>query len=348
MRKGEGLLTPLIIKVLSLLADNPIEGQKARNAYLTHNGAKGRKEIEMKVGLKIKRSFPLMIIIAIFQIQITWAQSIPLDEVAFMIAEGDNTGSLNSVLLTDFNGSGARKITRIDYSVIQKFGEYYRTPSKSTAFELLAGRIVKISTYNNQVLSQIIENTFDPEGRISSSRASNEKGDILWEETYTYNNGRLIKCDKKSQGILQERLAYTYDAAGVLTKRWIYGSDGTVLSAARYERSPDSLIITLFDTTGGVKSRTQLTTNGNQITRVDKSASFSESQRWDYSDKTLSQVSTTKVAGGESTSSEKATDRTVIKRDRVGLPLQTATYSTKTAFGEESTILTAMTEWRIE
>ena len=92
--------------------------------------------------------------------------------------------------------SGAKTVTRTDYSIISKFGEYYRTPSSK--FIYLYDETGK-QTENSEltvrdVLVNKVVNSYDSEGKVSERKAYDSEGLQLWNSVLSYKDGLL--CDE--------------------------------------------------------------------------------------------------------------------------------------------------------
>ena len=133
--------------------------------------------------------------------------------------------------------AGARTVTRTDYSIISKFGEYYRTPSSKFIYLYdESGKQTENSELTvRDVLVNKVVNSYDADARLSERKAYDSEGLQLWNSVLSYKDGLL--CDETQyarDGNLKSKTIYTYTDSK-LTDESYYNSDGALIWKVVYK-----------------------------------------------------------------------------------------------------------------
>ena len=76
-----------------------------------------------------------------------------------------------------------KSVTRTDYSIASKFGEYFRTPSSKFSYKYDAkGKLLESSEFTpRDVLVNRIQNSFDESGNIVEQIGYNSENVLAWK-----------------------------------------------------------------------------------------------------------------------------------------------------------------------
>ena len=141
-------------------------------------------------------------------------------------------------IASEFQVKGAAKsVTRTDFSVVSKFGEYFRTPSTKILYTLDgSGKTVESSelTARDSVINKI-KNTYDASGNLTELNGFDGDGAQLWHSVVTYKNG--VKNDISEYGkdnVLKTKTIYGY-ADSKLSEETLYNSEGVLVEKTVYK-----------------------------------------------------------------------------------------------------------------
>lgn len=96
-----------------------------------------------------------------------------------------------------------------------------------------AGREIERKTYFNEIFSSRRAKTYDSQGQLSTRLAEKPDGTLLWQETYTYHNGKLSKKVVTNYTKESNRV-FGYNAMGhwVEIKEWKLGDNTNLVNQA--------------------------------------------------------------------------------------------------------------------
>lgn len=180
---------------------------------------------------------------------------------------------------------GAKSVTRTDFSIVSKFGEYFRTPSTKYAYILdSAGRTVESAelTARDAVINKI-SNVYDANGNLKEQICTDSDGIQIWKSVVTYKDGKksdvsefgkdgslktktiyLYENSKladetvyNSEGALMEKTIYKYDEKGRLSTQDIYFNDGTLAQESQifYTENGKKDSVSYYDQHGKLTSK---------------------------------------------------------------------------------------------
>lgn len=143
----------------------------------------------------------------------------------------------NSVLKTS---GKVQSYTKTDYTITEKFGDYYRTPKAKYVHNFDAeGRVVESLEYTNKdVLVDRIVYTYDANGNLTATTGYDADNKLSWKTVSTYDdkNVKTEESEFNSSDILVSRSIWK-NVAGKQSDESYYNADGALLGK----------IITKFD-----------------------------------------------------------------------------------------------------
>lgn len=122
--------------------------------------------------------------------------------------------------------------TKTEYSVVTKFGEYYRTPVlKHVHLYDADGYETTTNSYNAK--DALLDKTtykYTAEMNLGQTQYLDDEGSVIWTEACTYNSdGTLKSVDRNdASGILKSRTIYTYAEKKKTVD--VYDGEGALLS----------------------------------------------------------------------------------------------------------------------
>ena len=88
---------------------------------------------------------------------------------------------------------GAKKVLKTDFSIVSKFGEYFRTPSTKVAYTYDAnGKISDTTelTARDAIVNKITY-SYDSNGKLVERVGFDSDNEQIWKAVLTYKNGQL-------------------------------------------------------------------------------------------------------------------------------------------------------------
>ena len=122
--------------------------------------------------------------------------------------------------------------TKIDYTITEKFGDYYRSPkAKYIHIFDASGRQVESDelTSRDMIVDKLLYN-YDTEGRVSSTVCTDGDGKIQWKNIYTYdeNGNRSDESQYNANDELVNRSIFKYVGENQIEEAF-YNADGALL-----------------------------------------------------------------------------------------------------------------------
>ena len=179
----------------------------------------------------------------------------------------------------------AKTVTRTDFTIVSKFGEYFRTPSSKIVYKYdEQGKLLESSELTpRDVLVNKIVNTYDAMGNMTAQVCYDADNVQIWNTTLSYKDNRKADCSEftkggflkgktiygytganltdesyyNSEGVLVWKIIYKYDDSNRIEHEYEYFGDGTLDEERTYSYNAANLkeSITYFDSTGAVKSK---------------------------------------------------------------------------------------------
>lgn len=125
----------------------------------------------------------------------------------------------------------AKSVTKTNYLIVQKFGEYFRTPSAKVIYTLNgAGVITQSVEYNGRdELQNKIVSTRDSNGNLTNETCYDAENNQLWNTVIEYANGLKTSSTEYSKGgTLRGKTVYVYNGNRP-TEETYYNGDGAIV-----------------------------------------------------------------------------------------------------------------------
>jgi hypothetical protein len=107
-----------------------------------------------------------------------------------------------------------KNYTKTEYAIIQKFGDYFRTPDKKYTWNLDAnGREMDMSEFNGSgTLINKITYAYDDKGNMTSQICTDSANTTAWKVTYTYDEkgNKMDESDYNKDGVLSGKSVFNY------------------------------------------------------------------------------------------------------------------------------------------
>lgn len=242
---------------------------------------------------------------------------------------------------------GAKGVTRTDFSVASKFGEYFRTPVAKYIYTMDAsGRTAESSELTvRDVLVNKIKNTYDSTGNLKEQNGFDSDGNKIWKSTVSFKNGKKVDVSEFGKdGSLKSRIIYSYTDSK-LADETVYNSEGTLVEKTTYKYDDKGRIsvqdVYFDDGSLAQESVYTYTDNGKKdtVTYYDKYGKLTSKCIFRYAaNGSLSEV-TTYGADNQTTS------RQLVKYDNNGNVSRITTYSVAKKFGTTVNEMTEMSEF---
>ncbi|MDE5899590.1 MAG: hypothetical protein K2H09_10080 [Treponemataceae bacterium] len=201
--------------------------------------------------------------------------------------------------------NGAVKgVMRTEYSIVSKFGEYFRTPdSKFITVYDAAGHIVESSELTaRDVLVNRIVNSYDAAGKLVGQTGFDSNKVEVWKSVILYKDGVRSECAEYGRnGVLKSRTLYTYADDGSFFDETYYDGDGAIVWKK----------ICKFDGKKRVESEFEYFSDG----------SLDEERRYTYTDDGKNDTISYYDAAG------KMTAKDVFRYDDAGVLVEVTTYN---------------------
>lgn len=243
--------------------------------------------------------------------------------------------------------NGAKTVTKTDFSIISKFGEYFRTPDSKYVYVLDSyGKTVESSELSpRDALINKISNTYDSNGNLKEQICKDADGSQLWKSVITYQNGKKSDVSEYGKdGSLKSKVVYTYENSN-LTDETVYNAEGALVEKSIYKYDDKGRVsvqdIYFEDGTLAQESQTAYTSDGKKdvISYFDLKGNLSSKCVFRYaSNGNLSEVTTYGSDG-------QITTRQILKYDANGNVIRLTTYNVAKKFGTTVNEMTEMTEY---
>lgn len=149
--------------------------------------------------------------------------------LVFSVFVCSTTFALDIASFYEIKGN-AKSMTRTDFSIVSKFGEYYRTPSSKVVYKLDSSTKVLESTETDahDILVNKIVNTYDGDKNLTAQVCYDSENTQIWNTIITYKDGKKIDASEFSKaGLLKNRTIYAY--TGNTTEESYYNEEGTLV-----------------------------------------------------------------------------------------------------------------------
>lgn len=230
---------------------------------------------------------------------------------------------------------GPKNITKTDFSIVSKFGEYFRTPStKYTYIFDTNGKTVESSELTaRDTLVNKITNVYDTNGNLTQQICTDSDGIQLWKSESTYKNGKKADVSEYGKdGSLKSKTIYTYENSK-LADETVYNSEGALVEKTTYKYDDKGRvnIQDIYFNDGSLAQESQITYTDNgkkdSVSYFDKNETLTSKCIFRYATNgTLSEVTTY----GQDT---QVTMRQLVKYDGNGNISRITTYNVARKFG---------------
>ncbi len=240
-----------------------------------------------------------------------------------------------------------RTVTRTDFSVMSRFGEYFRTPGAKFVYKYDdSGRRTETLelSMRDEVVNRVV-NTYDAAGHLSEQTGYDGTGALLWRSVVSFKNG--IKFDVSELGsdnTLKGRTIYSY-SGGRLSEETSYNADGAVIWKITYAYDGKGQVAEENEYSGdGALSERRVFTytaagSNDTISYYGENEMLKTKDVFRYGDNGILTEITTYGADG------KAAVRTIVKFDNTGNIAKITAYNVAKKFGAAANEMTSMTEF---
>lgn len=238
-----------------------------------------------------------------------------------------------------------KSVTRTDYSIASKFGEYFRTPSSKFSYKYDAkGKLLESSEFTpRDVLVNRIQNSFDESGNIVEQIGYNSENVLAWKSVLSYKGGLRKDCSEYgADGKLRSKIIYSYEGKNLVDET-CYNSDGALVGKIIYKYEGDKLSVTdeyFADGSLDTEKQYSYTENGKKdsITTFSGSGELLQKEIFRYGpDGFLSEITTYG-------SDNRPTNRTILRHDDKGNFTKVTSYAVARKFGTTVNDMTSMSE----
>lgn len=266
-----------------------------------------------------------------------------------LLAMGVLAFSYDVTSLSNMKGS-ARKVTKTNYSIVQKFGDYYRTPTTKVIYNFdNTGRSTGSMELNarDEVLNKV-NVTYDEVGNLTAETCFDNDNNQLWSTTHTYKDGVKVETVEYSKGGgIKGKTTYTYSNSR-LTSESYYDGEGSLvwLINSKYNEKGqlDSEANYFSDGKLDEKRVYSYTIIGNidSISYFDEKDNLTSKEVFHYDDKGL--LTEITRYGKDST----VTKRTIIRHDNHDNVTKVTGYDVLKKFGTTINEMSSMCEFSYE
>ena len=237
--------------------------------------------------------------------------------------------------------------TKTEYTITQKFGDFYRTPKAKFVHEYdSSGKeaIASELTTRDSVVDRITFG-YSPAGRLVQTICTDNEGKVSWKITADYDGdgNKIDESEYNASDILMNRTIWKFNGRNV--EESLYNADGALLTRTitrldeQGRKSDESLynedgqleqrITYTYNDAGKLSETVYLDENGRQTRRVvyrfDASYAVSEKQTYNYDNKLVL--------------------REIFKYDSAGNVSKSTTYRVAEKFGGTQNELAAISEY---
>lgn len=241
----------------------------------------------------------------------------------------------------------ARSVTETDFSIVSKFGEYFRTPSVKYVYSYDSrGRITESSEFTpRNSLENRIANTYDANGNLSSQTCYDSDGKIIWRTESVYKDGLKTETSEyASNDSLAAKTIYTYTDRKLSDESY-YNSDGALIWKIIFSYNSDGKTETENEYSGDgkldEKRQYAYTADGliESITYFDSDEKLKSKEIFRYSaDKSLNEITAYDAENA-------ITKRSVVRLDGSGNISRITDYNVSKKFGTTVNEMSAMKEY---
>lgn len=242
---------------------------------------------------------------------------------------------------------GAKSVTRTDFSIVSKFGEYFRTPSTKYTYILDEnGKTVESAelTARDSVINKIV-NVYDESGKLKEQICSDSDGVQIWKSTINYQNGKKADVSEFGKdGSLKSKTIYIYENSK-LADETVYNSEGALMEKTiyKYDEKGRLAVQDIYFNDGSLAQESQIsyTENGKKdtVSYYDLHGKLTSKCVFRYAaNGTLTEVTT---YGADS----QTTTRQLVKYDSNGNISRITTYNVAKKFGTTVNEMTDMLEF---
>lgn len=250
---------------------------------------------------------------------------------------------------SQINGS-VRQMTRTDFTIVSKFGDYFRTPDVKTVYTFNeAGHVAESSQLTSRdVLMNRIANTYDEDGRLVAETCFDADNAQIWNTVFTYKDGKPADCSEYlHDNVLKGRTIYTY-LDGNSTDESYYDGDGAIVwkTVSKYNNAGRLETVTDYFSDGSfdMEQRYEYTPAGkiDSISYFDKNGVLVSKEVFRYDDRgVLAEVT-------EYNSENRVVRRTLARYGSDGNLAKITVYTVARKFGTTVNEMTAMTDFAYE
>lgn len=241
----------------------------------------------------------------------------------------------------------AKAMTRTDFTVISKFGDYYRTPIGKTAYKYdsFGRQSESVEFTARDVFVNKVVSVYDGAGLLTEQVCYDEENNKLWRSVIEYKDG--MKADVSEfgkDGALKGKMMYAY-ADGKLKEETYYNGDGALLWKIFYKYNAKDQLEEEMEYFGDGTLNEQRVFAYNDAGKTDTIFTYNErgimrsKDVFRYaSDGSLSEVTTYG-------SDNRPEIRRIVKCDTAGNIAKLTTYFVARKFGDTVNEMTAMSEF---
>lgn len=241
----------------------------------------------------------------------------------------------------------AKTVTRTDFTIVSKFGEYFRTPNTKIVYKYDdAGLLIESSELTaRDVLINRIANTYDELGNLVGQTCYDADNVQIWNTTLAYKDNLKSECSEFSKGgFFKGKTIYTY-TGGNLTDESYYNAEGVLVWKIISKYNDANKIEHEYEYFGdGTLDEERLITYNatgakESITYFDSAANVKSKDVFRYAaDGTISEITTYD-------SENKIVKRTLVKIDSFGNCSKVTGYAVSRKFGTTVNEMVDMVEF---
>lgn len=244
----------------------------------------------------------------------------------------------------------AKSVTKTNYLIVQKFGDYYRTPVTKTVYTYNGAQQMTGSTeYSGAgTLQNKVTSNYDGQGFLTSETCSDSNNATLWSTTISYREGRKVDATESSKnGTLRAKTVYEY-TADKLTSETYYNGDGSIAWKEITTYNTQNLIdsISTYYANGALDERKVYSYTPSSlidtVTHLNENGDTTKKDVYHYDEKALLSEITTYGADG------KAAVRLILKYDGRDNVIKITTYNVVKKFGSIINEMVDMSEFAYE
>ena len=124
-----------------------------------------------------------------------------------------------------------KMVTRTDFSIASKFGEYFRTPSSKYVYKYTSdGKLVESAEMTaRDVLLNKVSNSYDGSGNLIEQICVDADGAQIWKNVIVYKDGLKVDSSEFSKsGSLKSKTVYEYKDKALVDETY-YNADGALV-----------------------------------------------------------------------------------------------------------------------